>query len=371
MMTTKKRAIATLTHSAADVREAAFLEAASVDARVIAMLMATEKVTRADVDAALAKVSAAHATSAAADAQGEPLKKRANSLIERYHAEIAKPGEIDWGKHHEFASEAISILGDMLDAPTQAAAADSQVGLSCLEKLRALMVRLGVFPGEGMELFAAQLEHNLYSTIRAANSLLDGITQAAAAEVPALKAPEGEDPMRYGDRSIEASVERLTEAYCVQQPSPIPDQMALVWRFDIGRLRNDWIRLNAWQKSVIGERAADTAADNGLTDFQLKKLAVTFWKVQNVMGVDSDVFDAVGYARAIEQAARASIPDRGAVIEECARVCDEQADFYERLNPKKGSGSYMGKLAVSRQRDCARLIRALVTHPTGSTGDSQ
>ncbi|MBR8228050.1 hypothetical protein KDX05_06960 [Burkholderia vietnamiensis] len=69
------------------------------------------------------------------------------------------------------------------------------------------------------------------------------------------------------------------------------------------------------------------------------------------------------------QAARRTTPDREAIIEECAKVCDEQADFYERLNPKKGQGSYMGKLAVSRQRDCARLIRALKTAPTSDKGD--
>ncbi|KGX06715.1 hypothetical protein Y036_642 [Burkholderia pseudomallei] len=69
-------------------------------------------------------------------------------------------------------------------------------------------------------------------------------------------------------------------------------------------------------------------------------------------------------------AARRTIPNRDAIIEECAKVCDEQADFYERLNPKSGQGSYMGKLAVSRQRDCARLIRALKTTPTSDNGTS-
>jgi hypothetical protein len=46
-----------------------------------------------------------------------------------------------------------------------------------------------------------------------------------------------------------------------------------------------------------------------------------------------------------------------AALERAAQICDEQADFNERLNPKNGRGSYMGKLAVSRQRDCAKLIR--------------
>jgi hypothetical protein len=72
----------------------------------------------------------------------------------------------------------------------------------------------------------------------------------------ALKAPEGEDPMRFGDRSIAESMARLKAAYCVQQPAPVPDQMALVWRFDIGRLRSDWLRLNAWQTSQLGKRTA-------------------------------------------------------------------------------------------------------------------
>ncbi|MBB3256908.1 hypothetical protein [Paraburkholderia sp. WP4_3_2] len=82
---------------------------------------------------------------------------------------------------------------------------------------------------------------------------------------PILKAPEGEDPMKHGDRSIEASVKRLTDAYCKQQPLPIPDQMALVWRFDIGRLRNDWIRLNAWQESVKGNTDAAAQPDERTT----------------------------------------------------------------------------------------------------------
>ncbi|WP_321946607.1 hypothetical protein [Paraburkholderia sp. J10-1] len=77
---------------------------------------------------------------------------------------------------------------------------------------------------------------------------------APPAAAPVLMAPEGEDPMRYGDRKLEDSVKRLRAAYCVQQPLPIPDQMALVWRFDIGRLYHDWIRLNAWQKEVVSKR---------------------------------------------------------------------------------------------------------------------
>jgi hypothetical protein len=75
-----------------------------------------------------------------------------------------------------------------------------------------------------------------------------------------LSRPEGEDPMADGQRTLEQSFARLTKAYSEQQPPPVPDQMALVWRFDIGRLRNDWIRLNAWQKSVQGNAATESAA---------------------------------------------------------------------------------------------------------------
>ncbi|HDR9086277.1 TPA: hypothetical protein QDB10_002168 [Burkholderia vietnamiensis] len=60
-----------------------------------------------------------------------------------------------------------------------------------------------------------------------------------------LKCPDGEDPMGDGQRGLDKSIGRLTAAYVRQQPLPVPDQMALVWRADIGRLRNDWIHKNA------------------------------------------------------------------------------------------------------------------------------
>lgn len=60
-----------------------------------------------------------------------------------------------------------------------------------------------------------------------------------------LQCPENEDPMADDQRSRDQSIERLTAAYVRQQPLPVPDQMALVWRADIGRLRNDWIHKNA------------------------------------------------------------------------------------------------------------------------------
>ncbi|KVH64436.1 hypothetical protein WS89_03905 [Burkholderia sp. MSMB1072] len=60
-----------------------------------------------------------------------------------------------------------------------------------------------------------------------------------------LKCPDGEDPMADGQRSLAQSFERLTAAYVRQQPLPVPDQMALVWRADIGRVRNDLVHKSA------------------------------------------------------------------------------------------------------------------------------
>ena len=61
----------------------------------------------------------------------------------------------------------------------------------------------------------------------------------------ALTPAAGVNPMGDGQCSLEDSIERLREAYVYQQPLPVPDQMALVWRADIGRLRGSWIHLKA------------------------------------------------------------------------------------------------------------------------------
>jgi hypothetical protein len=88
-----------------------------------------------------------------------------------------------------------------------------------------------------------------------------GDAEQADAPQATFTRPEAEDPMRFGDRSIDASVKRLTEAYCVQQPLPVPDQMALVWRFDIGLLRNDWLRLRTLTDSRASEQADEAVTD--------------------------------------------------------------------------------------------------------------
>lgn len=59
------------------------------------------------------------------------------------------------------------------------AAAPIDVGVDCLEKLRALMVRLGLATNESLEGFGAALEDNLYRTIRAVGALVDAAAMPA------------------------------------------------------------------------------------------------------------------------------------------------------------------------------------------------
>jgi hypothetical protein len=61
-----------------------------------------------------------------------------------------------------------------------------------------------------------------------------------------LTPPEGVDPFGDGQRNLEDSIERLRVAFVVQQPLPVPDQMAFVWRADLMRMRASWIHRNAY-----------------------------------------------------------------------------------------------------------------------------
>ncbi|MGV0128890.1 hypothetical protein [Burkholderia gladioli] len=81
-------------------------------------------------------------------------------------------------------------------------------------------------------------------------AMLDAAPAAPVAEA-VLKAPEGEDPMADGQRGADAGLKRLRAAYCVQQPAPVPDQMALVWRADVMNLALDYGRLAALVKAHI------------------------------------------------------------------------------------------------------------------------
>lgn len=61
----------------------------------------------------------------------------------------------------------------------QPAAAPIDIGVDYLEKLRALMVRLGLATNESLEGFGAALEDNLYRTIRAVEALVDATVTPA------------------------------------------------------------------------------------------------------------------------------------------------------------------------------------------------
>lgn len=74
--------------------------------------------------------------------------------------------------------------------------------------------------------------------------------------------------------------------------------------------------------------------------------------------------------------ARRTTPDREAIIEECAKVCDE--DAYDKWNLYKGQHPYTGRESgradpyVEGRADgasvCADRIRALKTVPTSDKG---
>jgi hypothetical protein len=75
-----------------------------------------------------------------------------------------------------------------------------------------------------------------------------------------LVPPEGVNPMGDGQNSLEEANARLREAYVFQQPLPVPDQMALVFRADIGRLRDSWIHLKACFENNVTKPDAGEAA---------------------------------------------------------------------------------------------------------------
>jgi hypothetical protein len=92
--------------------------------------------------------------------------------------------------HYHDAACRYRLLGEVIDfverCSSQPTAAPIDVGVDCLEKLRALMVRLGVATNESLEGFGASLEDNLYRTIRAVNAVMD------AAMAPTAPAPADE-----------------------------------------------------------------------------------------------------------------------------------------------------------------------------------
>lgn len=77
--------------------------------------------------------------------------------------------------------------------------------------------------------------------------------KAHAKQVAAIfERPVGVDPCARPDGPFDpdaakrGSYERLRNAFCLQQPSPVPDQMALVWRVDLMRMQNDLLHKQAF-----------------------------------------------------------------------------------------------------------------------------
>jgi hypothetical protein len=80
-----------------------------------------------------------------------------------------------------------------------------------------------------------------------------------AAFTGTLQTPAGVDPFDGTPDQFEAGRERLRVAYCIQQPAPIPDQMALVWRADVMRLANSYTHKNAFFETHRASNLASSA----------------------------------------------------------------------------------------------------------------
>jgi hypothetical protein len=89
--------------------------------------------------------------------------------------------------------------------------------------------------------------------------------------------PENIDPFTdTGEGHKDASYERLRLACAIQQPAPIPDQMALVWRADIMRMRHDLTHKQAFfdyyrplsqaMRDVIAERKDQVTREGYTTE---------------------------------------------------------------------------------------------------------
>ncbi|MEZ2310812.1 hypothetical protein AB6809_29630 [Paraburkholderia sp. RCC_158] len=120
-----------------------------------------------------------------------------------------------------------------------------------VERARVLMERTDV-PVERTR--AYQHMRTLQRLVEVQKMLLEAFT--GQLEAPADFNACTDDPIP----AFPHSLKRLTDAYCVQQPLPVPDQMALVYRVDIGRLRGAWIHKNAYFENTVPHMQAIRAA---------------------------------------------------------------------------------------------------------------
>jgi cation transport regulator ChaB len=195
--------------------------------------------------ALLAEQSAAPQTVTAprqfTDEQVAALRVAADALIERYAAPIR--AILDNAEHAPLArahSEQGSVqrIAELeKERDHWKANHDAQV-----ERARVLMERTDV-PLERTR--AYQHMRTLQRLVDVQKTLLEAFT--GQLEAPADFNACTDDPIP----AFPHSLKRLTDAYCVQQPLPVPDQMALVYRVDIGRLRGSWIHKNAYFESTV------------------------------------------------------------------------------------------------------------------------
>ncbi|PRE82385.1 rod-binding protein, partial [Burkholderia gladioli] len=186
--------------------------------------------------------------------------------------DAALPGDDTFGRGFK-----TRIYQEMLDAAPAAPAAP-------VEDVAPNVVEAIAEQWDGCMYAAPGIDIDIGEAIRAAAKRLDAAPAAPVAEAePMLKAPEGEDPMADGQNTVESGLKRLRAAYCKQQPAPIPDQMALVWRADVMRLALDYGRLATLVKKHIPDAhiaapsaAQAVAADGDATDQGVAKAQSEF-----------------------------------------------------------------------------------------------
>ncbi|USS45109.1 hypothetical protein NFI99_26325 [Burkholderia glumae] len=149
------------------------------------------------------------------------------------------------------AADASDTLRALLTSPRAAVPADRRKDFETA--MAAIPVEDGnptSFIRDGDDSYVQHHVESAWLGFSLACQMLDAAPAAPVAE-PMLKAPEGEDPMADGQNTVESGLKRLRAAYCKQQPAPIPDQMALVWRADVMRLALDYGRLATLVKKHI------------------------------------------------------------------------------------------------------------------------
>lgn len=115
---------------------------------------------------------------------------------------------------------------------------------------RAREVLAGAYlAGGGLEDVAGPIRDGANGVIRIQTAIAAMLTFAREHTEPQPGWPDiGSDPMKIGSTK-EQAIERVREAYVRQQPI-VPDQTALVWRWDIGRLLMEYTRLSALAKRL-------------------------------------------------------------------------------------------------------------------------